>query len=77
MNTRIDALTVLPRPAKAANEEFLPVLSTKATGGWDAYEVWRTRIKAEQRNSTSRGVPAEPAASSGKVRHVSFHTLRV
>ena len=47
MKTRIDALTTFPRPAKAANEEFLPVLREKASG-WDAYEVWRTRIKAEQ-----------------------------
>jgi hypothetical protein len=48
MKTRVDALTTFPRPAKAANEEFLPVLKEKAAG-WDAYEVWRTRIKAEQR----------------------------
>ena len=48
MNTRVDALTTFPRPAKAANEEFLPVLNEKAPSGWDAYEVWRTRIKAPQ-----------------------------
>jgi hypothetical protein len=36
-----------PRPAKAANEEFLPVLK-EATFGWSAYEVWRTRIKVQQ-----------------------------
>jgi len=47
MKTRVDALTTFPRPAKAANEEFLPVLREKASAGWDAYEVWRTRIKAE------------------------------
>jgi hypothetical protein len=51
MKTRVDALTTFPRPAKAANEEFLPVLRAKATG-WDAYEVWRTRIKAEQQKNT-------------------------
>ncbi len=51
MKTRVDALTTFPRPAKAANEEFLPVLRAKATG-WDAYEVWRTRIKVEQQKST-------------------------
>jgi len=48
MKTRVDALTTFPRPAKAANEEFLPVLKERAPSGWDAYEVWRTRIKAPQ-----------------------------
>ena len=48
MKTRVDALTTFPRPAKAANEEFLPVLK-EISSGWDAYEVWRTRIRAEQR----------------------------
>lgn len=51
MKTRVDALTTFPRPAKAANEEFLPVLREKASAGWDAYEVWRTRIKAEQQKN--------------------------
>ncbi len=51
MKTRVDALTTFPRPAKAANEEFLPVLRAKASTGWNAYEVWRTRIKAEQQKS--------------------------
>jgi hypothetical protein len=48
MKTRVDALTIFPRPAKAANEEFAPVVTEKAASGWDAYEVWRTRIKALQ-----------------------------
>jgi hypothetical protein len=48
MKTRVDALTTFPRPAKAANEEFAPVIAEKAASGWDAYEVWRTRIKAVQ-----------------------------
>ena len=47
MKTRIDALLTFPRPVKAANEEFLPVLK-EASFGWSAYEVWRTRIKAQQ-----------------------------
>jgi len=47
MKTRVDALTTFPRPAKAANEEFLPVVREKASPGWDAYEVWRTRVKAQ------------------------------
>jgi hypothetical protein len=51
MKTRVDALTTFPRPTKAANEEFLPVLREKASVGWNAYEVWRTRIKAEQLKS--------------------------
>jgi len=48
MKTRVDALITFPRPAKAANEEFVPVVVEKAASGWDAYEVWRTRIKALQ-----------------------------
>jgi hypothetical protein len=49
MKTRVDALTTFPRPTKAANDEFAPVLSAnKVAAGWDAYEVWRTRIKAVQ-----------------------------
>ncbi len=50
MKTRVDALTTFPRPAKAANEEFLPVLR-EASAGWNAYDVWRTRIKAEQQKN--------------------------
>jgi hypothetical protein len=47
MKTRVDALTIFPRPAKAANEEFTPA-AQKTPSGWDAYEVWLTRIKAPQ-----------------------------
>jgi hypothetical protein len=58
MKTRVDVLTTFPRPAKAANEEFgtVVVIKEKAASGWDAYEVWRTRIKAmqEQPNRSSR-----------------------
>ena len=53
MKTKIDALTTFPRPTKAANEEFLPVLRETASPGWNAYEVWRTRIKAEQQKTLS------------------------
>ena len=49
MKTKVDALMTFPRPAKAANEEFLPVLK-EASFGWNAYEVWRTRIKPRQQN---------------------------
>ena len=48
MKSKVDALTVFPRPAKAANEEFLPILKEAAPQGWNAYDVWRTRIKAVQ-----------------------------
>jgi hypothetical protein len=52
MKTRVDALTTFPRPAKAANEEFLPVLKEKVSTGWNAYDVWRTRIKPLQEKPT-------------------------
>jgi hypothetical protein len=49
MKTRVDALTTFPRPLKAANEDFAPTATAhKVTSGWDAYEVWLTRIKAMQ-----------------------------
>jgi hypothetical protein len=49
MKTRVDALTTFPRPAKAANEDFAPSTGAhKASAGWDAYEVWLTRIKPLQ-----------------------------
>lgn len=56
MKTRVDVLTTFPRPAKAANEEFGAVAKEKSSAGWDAYEVWRTRIKAlqEQPSRTTR-----------------------
>jgi len=54
MKTRVDALTVFPRPGKAANEEYVPVLKEQASQGWNAYEVWRTRIKAAMPELTQR-----------------------
>jgi hypothetical protein len=49
MKTRVDALTTFPRPGKAANEEFVATTgSRQVTSGWNAYEVWLTRIKAVQ-----------------------------
>jgi len=55
MKTRVvDALAIFPRPAQAANEEFGPVPRDGAASGWNAYEVWRTRIKTRQRNQPSR-----------------------
>jgi len=44
---------------KAANEDFAPTMSAhKVSSGWDAYEVWLTRIKAMQERPdrpTTRG----------------------
>lgn len=57
MKTNVDSLTIFHRPSKAANDEFLPVLKERASPGWNAYEVWRTRIKAKQDapKNSSRG----------------------
>ena len=59
MKTRVEALTTFPRPLKAANEDFAPTMSAhKVSSGWDAYEVWLTRIKAMQERPdrpTTRG----------------------
>lgn len=48
MKTRVEALALFPSPARAANEDFAPVTQEAAPSGWNAYEVWRTRIKALQ-----------------------------
>jgi hypothetical protein len=48
MTTRVDVLTTFPRPAKAANEEFVRAQAPKVDSGWDAYQVWLTRIKTLQ-----------------------------
>lgn len=56
MKTRVDSLTTIPRPQKAANEDFVADPKQETRSGWDAYEVWRTRIKAflDQPNRTQR-----------------------
>jgi hypothetical protein len=57
MKTRVEVMTTFPRPTKPANEEFGSVVAQGSpTSGWDAYEVWRTRIKLlqEQPNRTTR-----------------------
>ncbi len=51
MQIQVEALTMFPRAPKAANEEFVTVDRVQeqaVVSGWDAYEVWRTRIKAVQ-----------------------------
>jgi len=51
---KTDLLTLLPRPAPAANVDFprAPAGAEKLVrprvSGWDPYEVWRTRVKAAQ-----------------------------
>jgi len=63
MQTKTDSLAKHPRTsaASAANEDFCAtttiVTTEKVAGplnsGWDPYEVWRTRVKATQRDSSS------------------------
>ena len=36
----------IPPPTEASNDEFLPRRSQAVPSGWNAHEVWRTRIKA-------------------------------
>jgi hypothetical protein len=48
---------LLPGPQSleaAANEEFAG-RATSATGGWDPYEVWRTRVKAAKQTTDESG----------------------
>jgi hypothetical protein len=47
-SVEVDGLLADPQSvAAAANEEFAE-RSRASSGGWDPYEVWRTRIKAAQ-----------------------------
>ena len=61
MQTKTDLLSALPRPAAAANHDFLNALpgAEKSVrpriAGWDPYEVWRTRVKAIQDSGASEG----------------------
>ncbi len=61
MQTKADRLTALPRPQAAANGEFPKVaqLTEKSllprVAGWDPYEVWRTRVKAQESTAGSGG----------------------
>jgi hypothetical protein len=57
MKNRIDALAIFPSPPpRAANEDFVPPAVPESVSGWDAYEVWRTRIKVlqDQPNHTTQ-----------------------
>ena len=60
MQIKTDSLAKQPRAsASAANEEFAAttIVSEKAarprSAGWDPYEVWRTRVKPAQVDSSS------------------------
>ena len=46
MQTHNNELAILPQPAAAANEELSSIQRKEASSGWNAYEIWRTRIKS-------------------------------
>jgi hypothetical protein len=58
MQTSLDEVEgLLPGPQSleaAANEEFAG-RAPSATGGWDPYEVWRTRVKAAKPTTEESG----------------------
>jgi hypothetical protein len=57
MQTSLEVEGLLPDPQSleaAANEEFAG-RATSATGGWDPYEVWRTRVKAAKQTTDESG----------------------
>jgi hypothetical protein len=48
----VDSLLATPQPlSAAANEEF--AAAAQSTGGWDPFEVWRTRVRAAQDSEKS------------------------
>jgi hypothetical protein len=57
MQTSLEVEGLLPGPQSleaAANDEFAG-RATSATGGWDPYEVWRTRVKAAKPTADETG----------------------
>jgi hypothetical protein len=57
MQTSREVEGLLPGPQSleaAANEEFA-ARAASATGGWDPYEVWRTRVKAAKQTTDETG----------------------
>jgi hypothetical protein len=52
---RAEGLSAERRVATAANEDFTGIVSRgedvspRRAGGWDPYEVWRTRVKGPSR----------------------------
>jgi hypothetical protein len=65
----------LPQPAEAANEELLPLPDAAESFGWDAHEVWRTRIKAVRDARVSLSPVARETRGSWKdrSRYKGFH----
>ena len=53
----------LAHPGEAANEEFLPLQDAPASPGWNAYEVWRIRVKAVYDARGQTAVPTHPGVS--------------
>jgi hypothetical protein len=57
MQTSLEVEGLLPGPQSleaAANEEFAG-RTTPSAGGWDPYEVWRTRVKAAKQATDESG----------------------
>ena len=58
MQTSLDVEGLLPGPQSleaAANEEFAGRATSATGGGWDPYEVWRTRVKAAKQTTDESG----------------------
>ena len=52
----VEGLLTSPQPLEAAaNEEFAG--RVVPSGGWDPYEVWRTRVKAAKKVDDSEATP--------------------
>lgn len=63
MQTQAKAVA-FPQPAEAAREELLLLPNAAVSLGWDAHEVWRTRIKAvRDARLSSNPVARETGAS--------------
>ncbi len=57
MQTSLEVEGLVPGPESleaAANEEFA-ARAALATGGWDPYEVWRTRVKTAKKTTDESG----------------------
>ena len=58
ISLEVDGLLATPQSlTPAANEEFSA--ATKSVSGWDPFEVWRTRVRAQVApEATQPGAPA-------------------
>jgi hypothetical protein len=52
----VEDLLVNPQPLTAAANEDFAGRAVPTTGGWDPYEVWRTRVKAVKETTDDSGV---------------------